>query len=598
MKGFSIFGAVCASLLVTATAQVVSDLCDGLDSVDFVTGVGDFDANGADSCWKKVGDNYEIRMQINNGKWLGFGLSDGQTMGSNIDIYWISYDGSTVTNQIRYATTQSTPVVESDATYMQVVSTESDGTKAQLVFTRPAAALGNRLSMETAAFVLTATGVGPSDYHGGGNRKASPNKIDFAGTGTPSPTPSPTTGSPTTAGSNTLLTDLCAGMGTLDTAAVPDIAGNGVLACWKPTTSAATTYEIRLQVNKGFWGALGLSDDNKMPGTDVYWISYDGTSAPTIENRYASSKSMPVVETDASYLVIKEARQDGTSAQVVFERPAAASGNRKSMATTGFILMATGAAPSSYHGQNKLASPAAVTFADASTTVAVASVFGNSKKMAHGAMMVFAWVFLGPTAMFDARFMKKVLDPLWFKIHMYSMITVVALTFVSIIIIVTDETVVYADLLDDSKVHAQAGIAIMVLAGFQMTIGLLRKKISNHQDGEKGHGSRRWLFNYMHWAIGLALLCLTLWNVFTGLGLGGGWVKSPVQDFYYVAVGLGVGCFVVIELLKMPGYIARKKDGDYGDTVKVISRHAFAIVTASTLASAITITTIIADSGE
>ena len=142
------------------------------------------------------------------------------------------------------------------------------------------------------------------------------------------------------------------------------------------------------------------------------------SSMNAVQNRFAASKSTPALEdvgTD-TYRVVANLASSPTDAsrQVVIRRPRAASGNRIDLAAeapTFYTLVATGTNSGqtmSIHSVKSFSASAS----NLAATGAVGSVdvlFSTSSKRAHGAMMIFAWVFLCPTAVVDARVAKGVL---------------------------------------------------------------------------------------------------------------------------------------------------------------------------------------------
>jgi len=351
-----------------------------------------------------------------------------------------------------------------------------------------------------------------------------------------------------------------------------------------------------------------------MNDLDVYSFL---ASSKSVQTRYADGKSKPAIEDTVGYAnVLTLASQSGLE-QVVFRRPQAASGNRKDLTGTAdyVVLGAYGTTSGSPEDMNqhtrKSASSGAVSMATAGLIGANVAKFSSGSKMAHGCIMVFAWVFLCPTAIFDARAAKGVLGPLWFQLHRAMQTIAVLLTIIGIIIISTDDTVeITAESPAASQTHSAIGYTVLAFSIFQVLLGYTRNLISKHDakhsDPDHPHGPRRWLFNYAHYATGLVLVILSLLNVFSGLWLGCpdenpsqdcvdgiGWVKAPVKDFYYAGVIFAIIAYVGIaslQLLKKFGVV------ESASLVDKVGRHLFALVTAMSLSAAITISTIVADS--
>lgn len=94
---------------------------------------------------------------------------------------------------------------------------------------------------------------------------------------------SPTTAAPTVAAPavSTAIFDIdavCAGKGGL---VLPAPDSNAFRVCWEPRGTPATSYRFYMQTTIGDAGyaAFGISSDNKMPGTEVYWLDPRDESA-------------------------------------------------------------------------------------------------------------------------------------------------------------------------------------------------------------------------------------------------------------------------------------------------------------------------------
>ncbi len=240
---------------------------------------------------------------------------------------------------------------------------------------------------------------------------------------------------------------------------------------------------------------------------------------------------------------------------------------------------------------------------------AKASGFSSTGKIAHGCAMVFAWVFLCPTAVFDARAGKGLLGPLWFQLHRGMQVVAVLLTIAGAVLIFMDESVkITADSPIASQRHRKIGTAVIALSIFQLLLGFARnlisqKRSSDAKDVNFPNGRRRWLFKYMHWGTGLLLVVLAYLNVFSGLWLGCsdsnrspdcergiGWVSAPVKDFFYIAV-----VFPAISYLAVAGFQLVSAPSRSGSATNNLVSHALALVTAVSLSASITIMTMIAD---
>eukprot|EP00041_Stephanoeca_diplocostata_P013671 m.241753 g.241753 ORF g.241753 m.241753 type:complete len:634 (+) comp19422_c0_seq1:174-2075(+) len=389
--------------------------------------------------------------------------------------------------------------------------------------------------------------------------------------------------------------------------------GRTMKVCWTKSGEDKYKFWMRMTGAPGYV-ALGFSTDAKMPGTDIYWLdSRQEDAGGGMSTRYASAQATPAIETEPTGYLQNLVRQqqttaDGAVVQYSWERPVAGAGNRVPFGDDDeyFLLFAMGATESKH--TNKGASGGRVLLSSTTAVGAEETKFSSTHKIVHGAMMVLAWVFLSPVASFTARFSKRIVEPIWFKMHMYMQISAVFLTIVATIIVSQDELVDYNELVDRgcddtgamqcSSTHAQLGVAICVLALFQVFLGIFRKKISKETPETKKqhpHGPRRWLFNYMHWTTGLVLLLTTLVNVAIGLGLNDDWVKKPASRFFLTVVIIGVACFLLIEAVRL----RRKQTGSkHGQLEDSLTRHLYALMASSALAGAVTIIVVIADSDD
>lgn len=430
------------------------------------------------------------------------------------------------------------------------------------------------------------------------------------------PTPSPIAGPPPATG--TYDANLCtdtAVWGIFDTDSFPA----NVKACWRVVD--ATTFEIAIEAPTGNWVALGISEQQTgMQNIDAYVFM---SSMNAVQNRFAASKSTPALEdvgTD-TYRVVANLASSPTDAsrQVVIRRPRAASGNRIDLAAeapTFYTLVATGTNSGqtmSIHSVKSFSASAS----NLAATGAVGSVdvlFSTSSKRAHGAMMIFAWVFLCPTAVVDARVAKGVLGPVWFKLHRLFQTLAVLLTIVGFILIKSDVTVDITDVsADATQLHSKIGTAVFVLSIFQMLLGYFRNIIAGHTKNSDHeafpHGPYRYVFNYAHWITGAACTILGFLNVYSGIWLncpndpaagspcadGIGWIKTPVKKVYGGGVYFAIIVYVLFAVLQLLVKFQMVSDDGRLD---IIGRHAFALVAAVTFSCAVTMTTIVGDSDE
>jgi len=407
---------------------------------------------------------------------------------------------------------------------------------------------------------------------------------------------------------------------------------NALKVCWEHKESLGM-YQFHMQSTVGpeGWAAFGISQDKKMPNTEIYWVNTDPSNTfGAITMRYTKTDSGPgyayppticELEDSCHYIQNLSVRRGcttdgGAVTQFSFLRPVAkdqadpeSAYHYDLSASNSYTFLAA----LNYNGnskhQHKFASESTGSFATSGTYTLATSTFSSKAKIAHGIMMILAWVFFSPVATFTARFTKQV-NPRWkwFKAHMYMQIAAVSLTVLAVIVVSTDENVEYdaivengcedVDSMECSRTHVEIGMAAMALAVAQVIMGLCRKRISNQTPStvteEHPHGPRRWLYNIMHWTNGLGLLILTLINVAIGLSLSDGWVKKPAMSFLILAIVVGVICAVLAEFNRLP----QRFDKEQFAYFESIVRHLYAIMFATALAASITLCTIVADSDD
>eukprot|EP00039_Didymoeca_costata_P032029 m.36600 g.36600 ORF g.36600 m.36600 type:complete len:614 (-) comp9156_c0_seq1:1321-3162(-) len=201
--------------------------------------------------------------------------------------------------------------------------------------------------------------------------------------------------------------------------------------------------------------------------------------------------------------------------------------------------------------------------------------FATKGNIAHGAIMILAWMLLSPIGTIFARYAKHIGGRNWFLTHRTLQASAVGFTILGLIFIAS-AGVEFDQLQDDSLKHAQMGIAVVALAIFQALIGFFRKLISNEKEetvsDEYPHGPNRYIFNWLHKINGTVLFGLSLATIHLGITLfkdqaealneADLWIQEPAEDLFYAYIGVFVGFAIILEILFAPKWGAWGPLGD------------------------------------
>ncbi|CAG0917790.1 unnamed protein product, partial [Notodromas monacha] len=169
------------------------------------------------------------------------------------------------------------------------------------------------------------------------------------------------------------------------------------------------------------------------------------------------------------------------------------------------------------------------------TSVEGADLTGEALELAHGVLMIFAWVAAASSGMLAARYYKRTWvastllgKAVWFTIHRGLMALTWILTIVSFLIIVIKEQGF------EKGYHPTIGIIVLVLTFIQPFLAAIRCSPNNPK--------RIW-FNWSHWLIGSLAHILACVNIFLAFDL---WQASEIG--YYI-----FGAFVIFYCLSHVG---------------------------------------------
>lgn len=217
-------------------------------------------------------------------------------------------------------------------------------------------------------------------------------------------------------------------------------------------------------------------------------------------------------------------------------------------------------------------------------------------------LLVFAWLFLSPTAVFEWPMESGTLNPLMKKLHRGMQGLATFLTFLAMIIPASDADVNYDKLSDAENSFASMVAAVFALSLIQIAIGLFSDKMRNSANADK-YG---YLLLSLHGVVGGALWILSLVAIKAGLNEadpdrdGYGWAEQPMMGYYWAGVVFSIVLFLGMTVLQVLVSTNKStvKDADgkinYAK-VTSISRHLYCVLIALSLSSSVVIATIIGD---
>ncbi|UJR20943.1 hypothetical protein I4U23_024052 [Adineta vaga] len=318
------------------------------------------------------------------------------------------------------------------------------------------------------------------------------------------------------------------------TTAAPSTTSVGVNISWTYATGVTAVKMQVTNLNPSQYCALGLSLDQEMGEDHVFVCKYLPTNTVVMERRINPSGSSPPVL--ASTItnpggVFNITTQKVENGVIFCEFTLSGFGNAKrrrraisslSQTTSYYPLIAIGNLDSSadltYHTSRIPLSPtvqlnqaAIITYnADGSD----APKIGLMK--AHGIIMIFTWILFVSTGVLIARYFKPVWPgrkicgkAVWFSIHRALMTSVAILTIIAFILILVFEKGKWISR-DETRefAHSIVGILVICFAIIQPIMALFRCA----PDGEY-----RYIFNYVHAAVGSAALVLSVVAIFIAM---------------------------------------------------------------------------------
>ncbi|KAM8930630.1 putative ferric-chelate reductase 1 [Pelodytes ibericus] len=280
------------------------------------------------------------------------------------------------------------------------------------------------------------------------------------------------------------------------------------------SVSSNDRYVIEISGSTSGYVALGFSDDTRMGNDDVYICTKNSNGNISVQHAFNTGKNDPTVydTNSAGYIVTRYVNgvlQCSFITQIGISTQA-----RATSSSSYYLFLASG--PSDANGKIMKHSTTPLissTKVDLSSFALSGIQTGTSPViLAHGALMLIAWMTTGTIGMFMARYMKSAAakpfmgKALWFQVHFYMMILTVILTIIAFIMIFVEVNGWSGDI----GAHPVLGCIVMILSLIQPIVALFRPDPKSQ---------RRSIFNWGHSINALVIKVLAVATIFLGLRL-------------------------------------------------------------------------------
>ncbi|XP_067234854.1 putative ferric-chelate reductase 1, partial [Chanodichthys erythropterus] len=298
--------------------------------------------------------------------------------------------------------------------------------------------------------------------------------------------------------------------------------------------------------------AIGFSDDQQMGNDDIYICGKDSSGLLQVQHTFSTGRSAPNILSLGNVTNIKTAVTNGNINCSFTSRNAISTASRAMSTSQYYLMIASG--PSSggniqFH-TTKYVSSTKADILNPSQVTGSAEAFPPILK-AHGALMLIAWMTTGSIGMIIARYLKGVAKghgfggkDFWFMAHVSLMALSVTATAIAFILVFS-----YAQDWSGGA-HPVLGCLVMILSLIQPIVAAFRCE-PQHE--------RRFVFNWAHSVIALAIKSLAVAAIFTGLAL----FEEYKEDGWMLKV---MGGFITWEalmyILQDLNLRAKKKDSE------------------------------------
>ncbi|XP_069825141.1 putative ferric-chelate reductase 1 [Dendropsophus ebraccatus] len=274
--------------------------------------------------------------------------------------------------------------------------------------------------------------------------------------------------------------------------------------------------------------AIGFSDDTTMANDDVYICTKNSSGYIQVQRGYTTGTVAPTISSNNSAGSIVSSYNNGVL-QCSFITTSGISIQQQSTSNPSYyVFLVSG--PSNPDGSilkhtKTLISSSKV---DLSSFLTTGAQSGRSKViLAHGSLMLVAWMTTGGIGMIMARYMKSAAakpvlgKAVWFQAHFSLMILTVILTIIAFIM-------VFVNAGDWSGgAHPVLGCIVMILSFFQPIVAFFRPEPKSE---------KRFIFNWGHSINALVIKILAVAAIFLGLTIvdssSNQWMPKVMGGFF------------------------------------------------------------------
>ncbi|XP_056017910.1 putative ferric-chelate reductase 1 isoform X2 [Ostrea edulis] len=319
------------------------------------------------------------------------------------------------------------------------------------------------------------------------------------------------------------------------------------------------------------WLAIGFSNDQKMGDDDVLHCINDAAGQVTVARSFnLGTINQPIANPQEGISSVTGSFTDGVfKCSFRYSQVATPQDNKVKRQTTTrpmidlhlhrHIMLGDGPASGDQVGMHTVNPIVTAAMVDLQTTTIIGDVARYPLIKVHACLMILAWIFCTGVGLVFARFYKPVWSErtilglkVWFQFHRGLMVTTLVLTLVGFIIIFV-EVNGYSQIsapMDKTylKSHPILGIIVTILVVINPVMALFRP-------GPKD--KNRPIFNWGHWAVGMAAHILSVITICFGVELQK--VGAPKYTVY-VVIGYIVYHVLMEITLKIYDLFAERQD--------------------------------------
>ncbi|XP_050953586.1 putative ferric-chelate reductase 1 [Labeo rohita] len=296
------------------------------------------------------------------------------------------------------------------------------------------------------------------------------------------------------------------------------------------TSSNQSEMRIEMFGQADGYVAIGFSDDQEMGNDDIYICGKDSSGSLRVQYAFSTGKTAPTILPPGNVTNVNTVLNGNTINCSFTSRNAINTGSRATSTREYYLMIAAG--PSNSQGNigihtNKYVTSTKVNLQDPSQIITSAEEFPAIIK-AHGCLMLISWMTTGSIGMLIARYLKGAAKDygccgkdFWFMAHVSFMVLSVTATAIAFILVFS-----YARDWSGGA-HPVLGCLVMILSLIQPIVAAFRCEPSHEL---------RFVFNWAHSFIALAIKGLAVAAIFTGLALfeehkEDGWMLKVLGGF-------------------------------------------------------------------